>query len=60
MKKLSIEIRIDEETGQVGTAWKTNGYSRESITDIFELIGMVENFKGLLTEKVKTLASKQL
>ena len=60
MKKLLIDIRVDELSGKIATAWQTEGYSRNKICDLFELIGIIENFKGILTEKVKTLAEKKL
>jgi len=60
MKELNIKIRVDEETGKIGTAWKTNGYSRDNISDLLELIGVVENFKGILTDKIKTFGTKAL
>ena len=60
MKKLLIDIRVDEKSRKIATAWQTEGYSRENICDLFELIGIIENFKGILTEKVKTLGEKKL
>ena len=60
MKRLLIDMRVDETSGKIATAWKTEGYSRENISNLFELIGLIENFKGILTEKVKTLAEKKL
>jgi len=60
MKRLLIDMRIDEASGKIATAWKTEGLSRESISDLFQIKGMIDNFKGILDEKVKTLAEKKL
>ena len=60
MKELKIDIRLDEKSGKIATAWQTQGYSRENISDLFELVGIIENFKGILTNKIKTLAEKKV
>jgi hypothetical protein len=60
MKKITIEIRVDENSQRIATAWKTDGYSRESLTDLFEMMGIIDNFKNILSDKVKTLLEKKL
>jgi hypothetical protein len=60
MKKLLIEMRVDEATGRIATAWETEGLSRKSICDLFEIKGMVDNFQSILDEKVKTFAKKEI
>ena len=60
MKKIQITIAIDEASGKIANGWQTEGYSRENICDLMEMIGLVENFKGVLKDKVKTLMEKKL
>lgn len=58
MKEINMQIRVTD--NKIATAWKTDGYSRENISDLFEMIGILENFKGILTDKVKTLMEKKI
>lgn len=53
MKTLNIEVRIAED--KVATAIKTSGYNNNSISDQFELLGLVENIKGIINERIKKL-----
>jgi len=53
MKTLKIETAI--EGSKVATAIKTNGYSNENISDQFELLGLIENVKGIIQERIKVL-----
>lgn len=58
MKQVDIQIRVDED--KIGTVWKTKGYARDNVSDLLELIGLIENFKGILEEKIKLFGTKQL
>jgi len=60
MKSVQIEIRVDEKTGRIATAWKANGYSTESITDQLELLGLMENTKNIINNKIKVLLEKKI
>ena len=54
-----ITIIKDEKSGKLLNAWKTEGYSRESISDILEIIGLIDNFKNnILLDKIKMLMDK--
>ena len=56
MKKIQIEIRIpEEEKDKVATAIRTEGYSNESISDQFELLGVMENLKGIIQDRINKL-----
>ena len=54
MKKIEIQIIVEED--KVATAIKTNGYSDDNISDQFELLGIIENAKGIIQERIKKLA----
>lgn len=60
MKKIQIEIRVDEVSNRIATAWKTDGYSRDNISDNLELIGILENTKNLINDRIKTLMEKRI
>lgn len=60
IKQLKIEIRVDDNINKIASGWQTVGYSRTSITDLLEMIGLVDNFKNILNDKIKTLMSKNL
>ena len=53
MKTLKIEIAV--EGSKLATAIKTTGYSNESISDQLELLGIVENTKLIIQERIKVL-----
>ena len=53
MKNLKIEVGINDD--KVATAIKTSGYSNDSISDQFELLGIVENIKNIINERIKKL-----
>ena len=53
MKKLTIETRIEDD--KVATAIATSGYRNDNISDQFELLGLVENIKGIIQERIKKL-----
>jgi len=55
MKKLNIEIVTNEYDDKIATGIKTFGYSDESISDQFQLIGLIENVKTLIQERIKKL-----
>jgi len=60
MKEIQIVIRIDEKSGKIATAWKTSSYSSESISDQFEIMGILENTKNIISDKIKKLMEKKL
>ena len=53
MKTINIEIRVADD--KVATAIKTNGHRNEIIGDQFELLGILENAKGIIQERIKKL-----
>ncbi|MFW6129993.1 MAG: hypothetical protein ACOC56_02340 [Atribacterota bacterium] len=55
MKKIRIEIRMNDCDDKIATAIQTEGYNKESITDQFEILGIFENLKNQQQEKVETL-----
>lgn len=60
MKKIKIEIIVDDITGKIGTVWETTGWTRESISDMLELVGLMENMKSLIQDKIKLIGAKSL
>ena len=60
MKKLDIKMVINDGDDKIATVWTTEGLSRNSLTDLMTIKGMVDNFKNLLNEKIKTLLEKKL
>lgn len=58
MKKIIFEIRVDELGNRIATAWKTDGYARESICDNLEIIGILDNTKNLINDRIKTLMER--
>jgi len=54
MKTVIIEVRIPG-ADKVGTAIKTTGYSNESVSDQFELLGIMENLKNVIQDRLKKL-----
>ena len=53
MKTLIIEVRIVDD--KVVSAIKTTGYSNNNISDQFELLGITENLKNIIQERIKKL-----
>lgn len=53
MKKLQIEIRITE--GKIASAIKTEGYDRENISAQLELLGLLENTKTIIQDRITKL-----
>jgi hypothetical protein len=60
MKRIVIDIRVDDASGKIATAWKTDGYSSKSIQDNLEMIGLLENTKDIIKNKIKTLGERTL
>jgi len=58
MKKITIEVRIPEGENEdkVATVIKTNGYSNTNVSHQFELLGIVENVKNIINERIKKLS----
>jgi hypothetical protein len=55
MKALTIEIRINE--GKIATGIKSDGFD-ESISSQLEILGLIENTKGIINERIKKLFDK--
>jgi len=53
MKSLRIETVI--EGSKLATAIKTTGYSNESISDQLEMLGLMDNAKSIIQERIKVL-----
>ena len=53
MKKLKIEVSVSD--NKVVTGIGTQGYLNNSISDQFELLGIVENIKSIIQERIKKL-----
>ena len=58
MKRVIIEVRIPG-ADKVATGIKTTGYSNESISDQFELLGIMENLKNVIQDRIKKLVDVQ-
>ena len=58
MKGITIQIVVDENSGKIATAMKTDGYSSESVCDQLELLGLMENTKNVINNKIKVLMDK--
>lgn len=65
MKEILIQIKIDEVTNQIATLIKHRGFpeyvnaegvKEESIDQIFEMMGILENLKQEFLIKLKTKA----
>jgi len=54
MKKVMIEVRIPGED-KVGTKIETSGYRDESVSDQFELLGIMENIKNVIQERIRKI-----
>jgi len=55
MKKLIIEIKINDGESNSATTIQTNGFSNENISNQFELLGILENTKDIINERIKKL-----
>lgn len=58
MKRVQIELRLEEDSDQIVTAMKTSGYDSNNIGDMFELLGMMETLKSNLQSKIKLMGMK--
>lgn len=58
MKHLIIEIGISED--KQATFLKVKGYSKDSLSDQLEIIGILENIKQQQLDKIKTMAQKSI
>ena len=54
MKILKIETRIAE--GKILTALKTEGYNKTDVSHQLEIIGLIDNAKAIVQERIKRLA----
>jgi len=53
MKKVMIEVRIEDDKSASGI--KTTGYSNDNISDQFELLGIMENLKGIIQDRINIM-----
>jgi len=53
MKRLKIEVVTNE--GKIATAIRTIGYDDNIMSDQLELLGIVENTKNIINERIKKL-----
>jgi len=53
MKKLVIEVRVID--NKVANLIQTTGFSNEVISDQFELLGILDNLKGIIQERIRKL-----
>lgn len=58
MKRIVIDMRIADD--KIATAWKTEGYSKSNISDNFEILGLIENFKTLILNNISVIAEKSM
>lgn len=55
MKSIDLKIVIQE--SKIATAIKTSGYDNNNMSDQLELLGIAENFKGIIQERIKQLVN---
>lgn len=60
MKKIHIEIMFDDKEQKVMTIFNTEGYAKNKLGDQFEIIGVLENMKIIIQDRIKVLLDKQL
>jgi len=51
----TIEIKIGLLKQQIATSIKTKGYDNNDISDQFELLGIMDNLRGIIQERIKKL-----
>ena len=56
MKIIKIEIRIPGGS-KMATGIKTQGYSDNNVSDQLELLGIMENLKMIIQERIKQLTN---
>lgn len=52
MKRLQIEVRFNDDNSKIATAIKDEGFSK-NITGQLEILGIIENIKGIIQDKIK-------
>lgn len=57
MKRLQIEVRIDDSDGKIATAIKDEGFNKDSISNQLELLGIIENIKSIINSRIKELTN---
>ena len=55
MKTIKIIVRI--KSGKLATAIETEGYDRTNISSQLELLGIMENTKNIINERIKKLVN---
>jgi len=58
MKKILIEIRIQDD--KIATAIKDTGFDKNSMSSQLEILGILENTKNIIQERVKELLNKKI
>lgn len=56
MRIINIKIVLDEVEEKIATAIETTGYDSKVLTDQFELLGIIENLKSIIQQRIKKLA----
>ena len=52
---LTLKIIVNNSDDGMATVWQTEGLSRESVTDLQTMVGMIDNFKNnILLKKIET------
>jgi len=59
LKKLQIEVAFNNQDSQTVTAIRTIGYDDRSISDQLELLGMLENIKHQIQERITKISSQK-
>lgn len=53
MKRLTIEVQIEGD--KIATLIKDTGFDKYKISDQFEILGIIENIKGIIQNRIKEL-----
>ena len=58
MKKIIIEIVIEKD--KIATAIKDIGFEKDSMSSQLEILGIMENSKVIIQERIKELLNKKI
>ena len=58
MKLITIKIAINNQDDKIATSVEAEGLKKDSISDQLELLGILENTKNIIVDKIKKLAEK--
>ena len=59
MKTLNIQVAIEDSDEKIATAIKTQGYNKDKISDQLEILGIIENTKSIIQERIKKLGEME-